>query len=131
MMERENSNRTRKVTLRLRPEEYLKLEQKFQATTCRKLSDFIRRQLFDKPIVSTYKNESVDNFMEETILLRNELTAIGKNINQIAKKLNSVSEMSDFKQAIFLFNSEKEILFSTLFNIRNQNKKIAERWLQS
>lgn len=130
-MERENSNRTRKVTLRLKPEEYLKLEQKFKATTCRKLSDFIRRQLFDKPIVTTYRNESVDSFMEETILLRNELTAIGKNINQIAKKLNSVSDISDLKEAIFLFNLEKEILFSTLLNIRNRNNEIAERWLQS
>ncbi|WP_432222277.1 plasmid mobilization protein [Flavobacterium sp. TMP13] len=130
MMERKKSNRTRIVGLRFTPEEYATIESKFRGSTCRKLSDHIRKHLFDKPIVTTYRNQSLDDLMEETVELRTELSAIGNNINQIAKKLNTVRQIAQFRESILRFELEKTILFNKIDEIKTHTQKISEQWLQ-
>lgn len=130
-MEKGNSNRSRRITLRLTDHEYAKIESNCKASTCRKLSNYIRRQLFDKPIVATYRNQSLDDLMEETIVLTSQLKAIGNNINQISKKINSLQLLSDFKEQIFLFDVEKKVLFTKMEEIDKHTQKMAEQWLLS
>jgi len=131
MMEAENSNRTRIIGLRLTPEEYAKIERKWKASTCRKLSDYVRKHLFDKSIVTTYRNQSLDNFMEETIVLHNELNAIGTNINQAVKKLHTLQQIPEFRNWIISFDLDKKILFNKVEEIKKHIQKISDRWLQS
>jgi len=130
-MEAENSNRTRIIGLRLTPEEYAKIERKWKASTCRKLSDYVRKHLFDKSIVTTYRNQSLDNFMEETIVLHNELNAIGTNINQAVKKLHTLQQIPEFRNWIISFDLDKKILFNKVEEIKKHIQKISDRWLQS
>jgi hypothetical protein len=129
-MKRENSNRTRIVGLRFTPEEYAQIERKFRASTCRKLSDHIRKHLFNKPIVTTYRNQSFDDFIEETITLTNELNSIGNNINQIAKKINTLKQIPEFKEQFFWFEIDKKKLFDKMEEVRSHTQKISESWLQ-
>ena len=118
-MKRENSNRTRIVGLRFTPEEYAKIESKFRASTCRKLSDHIRKHLFNKPIVTTYRNQSLDDLMEETIVLTTELRAIGNNINQIARKVNTLKFIPEFKQQLFWFDIVQiPVILTTQFQFK-------------
>jgi hypothetical protein len=131
MMEAENSNRTRIIGLRLTPEEYTKIERKWKASTCRKLSDYIRKHLFDKPIVTTYRNQSLDDFMEETIVLRNELNAIGNNINQAVKKLHTLQQIPEFRNWIIGYDLDKKILFNKVEEIKKHIQKITDKWLRS
>ena len=131
MMKRENSNRTRIVGLRFTPLEYAELEKRFRASTCRKLSDHIRRHLFNKPIVTTYRNQSLDDLMEETIVLSNEINAIGNNINQIAKKINTLKQIPEFKGHLYLFEVQRKKLFDKLEEVSTHSQKISEQWLQS
>ena len=131
MMEAENSNRTRIIGLRLTPEEYTKIERKWKASTCRKLSDYIRKHLFDKPIVTTYRNKSLDDFMEETIVLCNELNAIGNNINQAVKKLHTLQQIPEFRNWIIGYDLDKKILFNKVEEIKKHIQKITDKWLQS
>ena len=130
-MEAENSNRTRIIGLRLTPEEYTKIERKWKASTCRKLSDYIRKHLFDKPIVTTYRNKSLDDFMEETIVLCNELNAIGNNINQAVKKLHTLQQIPEFRNWIIGYDLDKKILFNKVEEIKKHIQKITDKWLQS
>ena len=129
-MKRENSNRTRIVGLRFTPLEYSELEKRFRASTCRKLSDHIRRHLFNKPIVTTYRNASFDDYIEETMALNSELNSIGNNINQIAKKMNSVKTISEFKTQVFWFEVDKKKLFEKMEEIKIHSQKFSEQWLQ-
>lgn len=129
-MKRENSNRSRIIGLRLTPMEYTELEKRFRASTCRKLSDHIRRHLFNKPIVTTYRNASFDDYIEETIGLNSELNSIGNNINQIAKKMNSFKIISEFKTQFFVFEIEKQMLFEKIEEIKLHIQKLSEQWLQ-
>ena len=130
-MEKENSNRTRIVGLRFTPKEFLKIERKWKASTCRKLSDYIRKHLFDKPITTNYRNQSLDEFMAEIIRLRTELNGIGNNLNQSVKKLHTLQQISEFKDWIISSELEKKILLNKVEEIKKNIQKMAEKWLQS
>lgn len=129
-MKEQTRNRTKRIICRLSPEEYQKIHRRWQASTCRKLSDYLRRKLLDKSIVTTYRNQSLDDFMAETIRLRNELNAIGNNFNQAVKKLHTLKNLTDFKQWILTWEVDKKILFNKVEIIKNHIQKVAEKWLQ-
>lgn len=129
-MERENSNRTRIIGLRLTPEEYAKIEKRWKASTCRKLSDYVRHNLFEKPVVSSYRNQSTDDFMAEMAQLRTELNHIGNNFNQAVKRLNTLSQITEFKSWLIAYEVEKKTLFNKVDEVKKHIQKIAESWLQ-
>jgi hypothetical protein len=129
-MERKNSNRTRIIGLRLTFDEYRKIEKKWKASTCRKLSEYIRRSLFEKSIVTTYRNSSQDDLMTELTKLRNELNAVGNNFNQAVKKLHTLQQIAEFKSWLIAYEVEKKILQNKLDEVRNNIKKMLEIWLR-
>ncbi len=129
-MERENSNRTRIIGLRLTPEEYAKIEKRWKASTCRKLSDYVRHNLFEKPVVSSYRNQSTDDFMAEMAQLRTELNHIGNNFNQAVKRLHTLSQIAEFKSWLIAYEVEKKTLFNKIDEVKKNIQKIAETWLQ-
>ena len=129
-MKEQYSNRTRIVGLRLTPDEYAKIEKKWKASTCRKLSDYVRRGLFEKPIVTTYRSSSQDDLLAELSRLRNELNAVGNNFNQAVKKLHTLSQIDEFKSWLIAYEVEKKILSNKVDEVRNNVKKILETWLQ-
>lgn len=131
MMERENSNRTRIVGLRFTPEEYKKIEQRWKASTCRKLSDYLRKHLFDKPVTTNFRNESLDEFMSEIIRLRGELNAIGNNFNQAVKKLHTLNQIPEFKVWIISSELDKKKLLEKVEEIKEYIQKISVKWLRS
>jgi hypothetical protein len=130
-MKKENSKRTRKIETHLTSEEYAKIEYKYKASTCRSLSEYGRKKLLDKSITINYRNQSLDDFMEETIVLRNELNAIGNNLNQLVQKLNTIQHLPEFRDWIIRYELEKKILFNKVEGIKKHIQKIAEQWLQS
>ncbi|MCL6218941.1 plasmid mobilization protein [Zunongwangia pacifica] len=129
-MEGKKSNRTRIVGLRLTPDEYEKIEKKWQNSTCRKLSEYVRRSLFEKPIVTTYRNQSVDDFMAEMAQLRKELNHVGNNFNQAVKKLHTLQKITEFKSWLIAYEVEKRTLFNKVDEIKKHIQKMAEIWLQ-
>ena len=129
-MKEQHSNRTRIIGLRLTPDEYAKIEKKWKASTCRKLSDYVRRSVFDKPIVTTFRNSSQDDLMTELTRLRSELNAVGNNFNQVVKKLHTLNQIAEFRSWLMAYEVEKKILANKMEEIRNNIKKILEIWLQ-
>lgn len=130
-MARENSNRTRIVGLRFTPKEYAKLEKKWKDSTCRKLSDYMRRHLFDKPIKTTYRNQSLDDLTHEITVLYKQLNGIGNNFNQAVKKLHTLDRIPEFKVWILSAEVDKKNLFEKIEEIKICIRKISEKWLQS
>ncbi|MCO5238917.1 MAG: plasmid mobilization relaxosome protein MobC [Chitinophagaceae bacterium] len=129
-MKGQHSNRTRIIGLRLTPDEYAKIERKWKASTCRKLSDYVRHNLFDKPVVTTYRNSSQDDLMTELTRLRSELNAVGNNFNQAVKKLHTLNQISEFRSWLIAYEVEKKILSNKVDQVRNNVKKMLEIWLQ-
>ena len=129
-MKGQQINRTKRIICRLTSDEHAKLERRWKESTCRKLSDYVRRILFDKPIVATYRNSSLDDLMAEMIKLRGELNAVGNNFNQAVKKLHTLQQIPEFKHWVLTYEIEKIILFNKVDEIKNHIQKIAEKWLQ-
>ena len=107
-MSDEKKNRNRIIGLRLTIAEYEDLEKKWQKSNCRKLSDYGRRMLFGKPMVSNYRNKSLDDLMEEAMLLRKELNAIGVNFNQAVHRLHTLDHLPQMQPWLSAFEGDKQ-----------------------
>lgn len=129
-MNEQKDNRTKWLHLRLKLDEYDKLHKAFKKTTCRKISDYSRKILLGKPLVATYRNQSLDDFMTEMMQLRNELNSIGNNINQAVKKLHTLQQIPEFRSWIMTYELEKQTLFNKVEEIKNRINNIADQWLQ-
>ena len=125
-----SSNKTKRVTIRLSQEQYSLLESRWKKTTTRKLADYLRRCLFDKPIVTTYRNKSLDDFMSEMMLLRRELNALSVNFNQAVKRLNTFFATEQAKTWLKEWESGRTVLLSKVEEIKVRIGKIADQWLQ-
>jgi len=130
-MKEENNNRTKWLHLRLSPDEYVKVHRQFKRTTARKLSEYARKVLLSKPVTVNHRNASLDELMTELIRLRNELTAAGNNFNQAVKKLNSLSQISQFRDWIMEYEYDKRKLLEQIEEIKNHISETAKKWLQS
>lgn len=130
-MEEENKNRTRWLHLRLTSAEYEILQKQFGKSTCRKLSDYARKNLLQKPVVLKYRNESLDELMIELILLRKDLNGIGNNFNQAVKKLHTLVQISEFKHWIMVYEIEKKVLFNSINQVKKHIENLSKKWLQS
>lgn len=123
-------NRKRIVGMRFTTKEYEQIEKKWRDSTCRKLSEYLRKIIFNKPIVATYRNKSLDDLMTEMIQLKKELNGIGNNFNQAVKKLHTLHQIGEFKQWLEVYESEKNVLLNKVEEIKNITGKIGEQWLQ-
>lgn len=130
MEENRQENRCRKVTVRLTNSEYATLEEKRLATTIKKLSDYLRHAIFERPVPMVSRNRSVDDMLLEMARLRTELNRIGNNFNQSVKKLHTLHETPQFLRWLTTHEIEKRTLSSKLDEIKNSVQKLVELWLQ-
>ena len=123
-------NRKRIIGVRFTAKEYEQIEKKWKESTCRKLSEYVRKIIFNKPIVATYRNKSLDDLMTELIQLKKELNGIGNNFNQAVKKLHTLHQIPEFRQWLEVYEKEKNLLLNKVEEIKNVTGKIGEQWLQ-
>jgi ribosomal protein L29 len=123
-------NRKRIVGMRFTTKEYEQIEKKWKDSTCRKLSEYLRKIIFNKPIVATYRNKSLDDLMTELIVLKKELNGVGNNFNQAVKKLHTLHQIPEFRQWLEVYEAEKNLLLNKVEEIKNVTGKIGEQWLQ-
>ena len=129
-MEDKKNNRSRLVGVRFKPEEYRTLHDKSRLTTCRQLSEYIRRVLFERKITVYTRSKSLDEFMAEMIQLRNELSAIGKNLNQIVKKLNSLEQVPEIKMWVLFNDGSNKELHKKIEEIKSRINQFSNTWSQ-
>ncbi len=130
MSKSEKINLTRKVTVRLKPEQYNKVNTSFKTTTKNKLSEYIRSLLLEKPVTVYTRDQSVDNLMTELVFLRNELSAIGSNFNQLVKRLHSASHFQEIKQLVFRCESDQKKFIEKVNEINSKIAEMSVKWLQ-
>ena len=123
-------NHSKWLHIRLKEEEYNKIHKKYEASTCRKLSEYARRVLLDKVITVNHRNQSLDDFMAEMIRLRNELHPIGNNFNQAVKRLHTLEKIAEFKSWLLLYETTRKILLEKVENIKQKIAQISDEWLQ-
>ncbi|HUH19355.1 plasmid mobilization protein [Albibacterium sp.] len=123
-------NRTRRITLRFKPDEYEIIEKRFRKTRFRKMSEYNRNVLLQKPVTITYRDRSMDEVLEELILLRKELNYIGNNFNQAVYKLNSVMGMPDAELWQEMLVVLRDQLEPSMKQIKDKLNNYSELWSQ-
>jgi len=129
-MKDKNNNRDKRIIFRLTQQEYRKIQQQWAASTCPKLSDFLRRRLLDRPLTTTYRNASLDDLMAELMLLRKELNYIGNNFNQAVHKLHTADSDAEMKIWAQLQREQQQQLIAHAEKIKEKINSIADIWLQ-
>jgi hypothetical protein len=129
-MSETNNKLSKWLHIRLAEHDYKKISDRFSKTTCRKLSEYVRRVLLDKVITVNHRNQSLDDFMTEMIRLRNELKSIGNNLNQSVKKLHTLEQISEFKAWIIINEKHQQILEKKVDEIKAKINQISDVWLQ-
>ncbi|SMD01200.1 plasmid mobilization protein [Pedobacter nyackensis] len=122
--------RTQWMHIRLTPAEAKRINERFRKTTNKDLSSFIRKVLMDKPVTVITRNQSFDQFIQEMILLKNELSAIGSNLNQITKKINSHATTPSVKLLMENYRLVKENVDTKIAGIKNKLNQFSDTWLQ-
>lgn len=126
----ENDKRDVRICIRLTQHEFEKIKQMQQQTTDRMLSDYVRKMLLGKPIRVLTRNQSLDLFMEEMVKLRKEINFIGKNFNQVVRKINAVQMPGELSLWLPVCRKLQEELIEKTEVIKGKIHQMGKQWLQ-
>lgn len=130
MMKEEKKVRSILLPIRLNSDEKRKLNSFYSKTTCNSLSEYARSVLLKEPVTVLYRNQTADEFLEEMILLRKELNAIGNNFNQAVHKLHTLDHIPEIKAWAILNETGKKTFLKKVEEINHRVHQIYELWLQ-
>ena len=116
--------------IRLTPDELKTISGNHQRTTSRELSSFARKRLLEEPLIYYTRNASLDEGLQELVQLRKELNAIGNNLNQQTKKLNSFTVAPGLSVMVESLKPVREHVNKQLTEINNAINQLAKQWLQ-
>lgn len=128
--EKDKSVLSHELKTRVNDEHFARLSSLLNQSTCRNMSELMRDIVCNKKITVFTKDNSLTMVMEELIQLRRELNAIGNNINQTTRQLNSLRE-SNGKPLLIMqiseqFQQSESVMNAALLIIT----KLAKKWLQ-
>ena len=129
-MKEDNENRSKWLKIRLKPSEEGLLNKRFKKSTFQNLSEFGRAMILGKPITVIHRDKSMDDVLEELILLRRELNHIGNNLNQAVRNINSSHGLPDTRLWMTLLTIINGKLEPSINEIKARMNKYAELWSQ-
>lgn len=106
------------ITIRVKPDEYIAIYKLFKQTTHKKLSQYVRKVLLQKPVVIQYKDASTTEILAALNQLSRELSAIGNNFNQTVHKLHTLDHVPEIKIWAELTESGRQNLLKKVDEIR-------------
>jgi hypothetical protein len=129
-MSKKNHNRNRWLNTRLTEVEFKSIKRRFENSTFLKMSEYSRCVLLEKTVKVKLRNQSMDELMEELILLRKELNFIGHNFNQAVRILNSKGDDSDARDWQRTLDISRNQLEPCIKKIKEKINDYAELWSQ-
>jgi hypothetical protein len=129
-MEKQEENRSRRLIVRFKPAEFELIEKRFKKTLFRKLSEYSRNVLLEKSITVSYRDKTMDDVLEELILLRRELNAIGNNLNQAVYQINAAHGNADGRLWANLLSVVTSKVEPSISQIKERMNQYAEIWSQ-
>lgn len=128
-VKKKSKQRKHWCNIRLTEEEFNLLHSKLTTTTCRKISDYVRNVLFEKPITVRQRNQSLDDLMNVLILYRVELNSLGNNFNQVVKKLNSIPPSPEYLSWLPVAEGMQKELLHKIDSFQLRIDQLGEQWL--
>lgn len=129
-MGEQHNNRSNWLNLRLKPEEFNQFKKQYERSRFRKMSDYGRAVLLGKPVTVFYRDKSMDEILEELVLLRRELNAVGNNLNQSVKNINTAHGFADARLWMNLMTVIKSQIEPAIEQIKVQMDRYSDLWSQ-
>jgi len=129
-MEKKENIRNRIIGLRLTIKEYERIRSLSKGSTTPQLSEYIRRVILNKPVTFFTRDRSMDELMQELMLLRKELNSIGVNFNQAVKKLNALDKTGEMKSWTTSYEMDRRRLLAQVEKIGSAVARMGEKWLR-
>lgn len=123
--------RSRKITVRLTLKEFNVLHAQYKKSTCREMSEYVRAILLKRQVAMNYRNQSLDDLIEELKSLRRELNALGNNFNQVVKKLNASQQTHELIQYSSVASLFQKTLLGKVESIKEKVGNISDLWLRN
>ena len=130
MANNDKPTRNRRIYVRVTDVEYDKINSQYSKSTCRKMSEFIRNIILNKPVKIYHRNKSLDDLMIELIVIRNQLSAIGNNYNQEVKRLHVITNQPEAEYWIEKNRITKEVILEKISGLKHRIDEINDIWLQ-
>ncbi|WP_431199649.1 plasmid mobilization protein [Mucilaginibacter sp. P19] len=123
-------NRSKWIKIRLKPTEQELLEKRYKKTTFHCLSEYARTLLLGKPVTIVTRDKSMDEVLEELMVLRRELNAVGNNLNQAVRNINSAHGDADDRLWEVLLQLINGNLNPKIAEIKNRIANYSQLWSQ-
>lgn len=123
IMKKNSEVKKKWVTIRMNQSEYDRLQAIYKKSTCRGLSEYLRKIALQKPITIRYRNESADEILAGLLKIKKELNAIGSNFNQAVHKLHMLDRIPEFRTWLNSYEMTRQI-------IEEKYREILERMIQ-
>lgn len=118
------------MKIRLKPSEEAALARRFKKTTFQNLSEYGRAMILGKPVTVLTRDKAMDDILEELVVLRKELNAVGNNLNQAVRNINAAHGNADTRIWMSLLTVITAKLEPALMEIKQRTTQYAELWSQ-
>lgn len=129
-MKEVKNNKSKWLHIRLSKQEWDKIHLYFSGTDHTKISTYAREVLLKKPIVGTYRNRSLEDYMTELIRMRKELNHIGHNFNQAVHKLHIADNDKEMQQWIRQVEQDRKRVVDSIEKIKEFILSTSREWLR-
>lgn len=127
-MKDQNSKKKGWISFRVKPAEYDKIHDHFRTTTCRKLSEYARNVLLQKPVLVKHRNQSADDFLADMVKLKKDLNGVANNFNQAVHKLHTLEKIAEFRAWIMMYENSKQAVEKKIEEIKFRMDQIHKQW---
>ncbi|HXH99317.1 MAG TPA: hypothetical protein VNI52_03545 [Sphingobacteriaceae bacterium] len=129
-MPKKQIHRTKWVNIRLTPDEFKTISDRYKKSMLRNVTEYARDVLLERKITVVYRDQSMDDVLEELIQLRKELNYVGVNFNQAVKKLNSVMGTPDAHMWQSMLTILRDQLEPSIKEIKERVHLYSDIWSQ-
>lgn len=112
--------------LRLTGDEQKQIQKNCAATTEDKICAYARKILLGKPVVSYYRNRSLDDLITELTTLNKTLNGIANNYNQSVHKLHTLDHVPQVKVWLEVQQNAPANLLESIEAVRVIARKLLE-----
>ena len=112
------------ISLRVKPQEYEIIYRNYKATTCNKLSKYVRNILLNKPVIIQYQDQASREILSALNQISRELSAVGNNLNQTVHKLHTLDHIPEIKAWVTITENTRQNLVSKMEEVRQSLNQI-------
>jgi hypothetical protein len=118
------------ICFRIDVDQYDLLRENCKQTTCRSLSQYIRKLLSAGPVTVNYRNATMEELIVELSALRGELAHVSRTFESAVDQLGGFQNAQQLGSWLLRFETEKRDLATQIHSINEYIKITAKQWLQ-